>query len=74
MDIYELTPETNNILKNLGNFPIHLRQAQKWSTPKQDTADDREVFPEKFGSVCDSNLDLAVISKDDLERKPVRTF
>ena len=65
VDIFEQTPETDNILKNLGNFPIHIRQAQKWSTSKED-------LPENPDISTLSNLELAVINKDDLKIKPVR--
>eukprot|EP00092_Neocalanus_flemingeri_P096366 GFUD01122671.1.p1 GENE.GFUD01122671.1~~GFUD01122671.1.p1 ORF type:complete len:151 (-),score=38.28 GFUD01122671.1:33-485(-) len=73
VDIFEQTPETDDLLKNLGNFPIHIRQAQKWTTPKHDCLEDVTQLSEVPSKNADNtkigDVDFPVINKEDLKIK-----
>ena len=69
VDIFEQTPETDIILRNLGNLPIHIRQAQNWSSsrlnPSQEQKSDPkllELFPVRSDF---SDLDFSLINQED---------
>ena len=65
--MFEESLETNNILKNMGNFPIHIRQTQKWRMNKHNC---QEKFQE-LGEVNPSFDDGRNISDPDTDRKPI---
>jgi len=67
VDMFEESLETNNILKNMGNFPIHIRQTQKWRMNKHNC---QEKFQE-LGEVNPSFDDGRNISDPDTDRKPI---
>lgn len=63
--------ETDVILKNLGNFPIHIRQSQQWNNSSKPTSSPEEVplanhdTSRQFDSVCDDEGGEGVMIGDN---------
>ena len=68
VDIFEQTPETDIILRTLGNLPIHIRQAQNWSSAKHNSSQVEKAAPnllQIFPANSDfSDLNFSVIDND----------
>ena len=61
-------------MKNLGNFPIHIRQDQKWKTPNQNSTENvssevNETLANDDDITKIADLDFSVINKDDIKNK-----
>ena len=74
VDIFEQTPETDIILRNLGNFPIHIRQAQNWSLSTHNSSQEEEKAAPKLFDTCPVNTDLpdvnfSVINQEDQNKE-----
>ena len=74
VDIFEQTPETDIILRNLGNFPIHIRQAQNWSLSIQNPSQEEKKDDPKLFDICSVNsdfpgVDFSVIKQEDQNKE-----
>ena len=74
VDIFEQTPETDIILRNLGNFPIHIRQAQNWSSSTHNSSQEEEKAAPKLFDISPvnsdfPNVDLSVINQEDQNKE-----
>ena len=74
VDIFEQTPETDIILRNLGNFPIHIRQAQNWSLSTHNSSQEEKKDDPKLFDICSVNsdfpgVDFSVIKQEDQNKE-----